>query len=77
MARYNSRKAYKAPAPIEHQPRVVRDWSSYQLAIFNEIATGTGNVQVDALAGTGKTSTNVEGTYYVPAGMSASGCTVQ
>ena len=71
MARYNSRKAYKAPAPVEHQPRVVRDWSSFQRAIFAEIQSGSGNVQVDALAGTGKTSTIVEGFYYLPPGKTA------
>lgn len=51
---------------ITKQPRVVRQWSSYQKAIFEDIANGIGNTQVDALAGTGKTSTIVEGFYYVP-----------
>ncbi len=57
----------KAPPPVK-APRIVRDWSSFQTAIFSEIATGTSNVQVDALAGTGKTSTIVEGFHYVPKG---------
>lgn len=48
------------------QPRVIRSWSKYQQDIFADIASGTGNTQVDALAGTGKTSTIVEGFYYVP-----------
>jgi len=48
------------------QPRVHRNWSGYQKDIFSNIQSGTGNTQVDALAGTGKTSTIVEGFYYVP-----------
>lgn len=51
---------------IAKQPRAVREWSVYQKDIFNDISNGTGNTQVDALAGTGKTSTIVEGFYHVP-----------
>lgn len=64
MAYYNRNK--KANAPIVKQPRVIRAWSSYQQNIFADIKSGKGNTQVDALAGTGKTSTVVEGFYYVP-----------
>ena len=46
--------------------RVQKKWSNLQKAIFEEIANGTGNLNVDALAGTGKTSTIVEGFYHVP-----------
>lgn len=61
-------------APVVKQPRQVRQWSAYQQDIFKDIATGTGNTQVDALAGTGKTSTIVEGFYYIPKGQSALMC---
>ena len=73
MARYYSRKASAVVVPVKAS-RVVRDWSSYQQAIFSEIANGQGNVQVDALAGTGKTSTMVEGVYYLPKGKTALMC---
>lgn len=61
---YNKRPAKNNV--VVKQPRVIRDWSNYQRAIFEDIANGTGNTQVDALAGTGKTSTIVEGFHYVP-----------
>ncbi len=61
-------------APVVKQPRVMREWSSYQKDIFTDIANGTGNTQVDALAGTGKTSTIVEGFYHVPNGKSSLMC---
>lgn len=63
----------KKSAPIK-QPRVNRNWSSYQKDIFYDIAYGSGNTQVDALAGTGKTSTIVEGFHYVPKGNSSLMC---
>jgi superfamily I DNA/RNA helicase len=64
--RYNTRTNQ---APVVRAARLVRNWSSLQRAIFEEIAHGSGNLHVDALAGTGKTSTIVEGFYYVPAGL--------
>jgi superfamily I DNA/RNA helicase len=60
---YNKRWANKI---VTKQPRVFRNWSSYQKDIFDNISNGIGNTQVDALAGTGKTSTIIEGFYYVP-----------
>lgn len=80
---YNSRKpssfpsskgGYQKPAPVVKQPRQVRNWSQFQIVIFNQIQSGTGNVQVDALAGSGKTSTIVEGFYYLPPGKRALMC---
>lgn len=59
-------KTYKKNAAPVKQPRVIREWSDYQKEIFSDIASGSGNTQVDALAGTGKTSTIVEGFYHVP-----------
>lgn len=52
--------------PIVKEPRVHRQWSDYQKAIFQDIATGEGNTQVDSYAGTGKSTTIVEGFYHVP-----------
>jgi DNA helicase-2/ATP-dependent DNA helicase PcrA len=48
-----------------------REWSSYQLAIFRNIAEGKGHTLVQARAGSGKTTVLVEGFKHVPAG-----CTV-
>lgn len=45
-----------------------RDWSDFQKAIFLDIAKGSGHTVVEALAGSGKTSTIVEGFKYVPRG---------
>lgn len=45
-----------------------RIWSDYQKAIFKDIAHGTGHTVVVARAGSGKTSTIVEGFKYVPRG---------
>lgn len=59
---------------VAKQSRVKRNWSEYQQAIFADIATGNGNTQVDALAGTGKTSTIVEGFYHLPRGKSSLMC---
>lgn len=61
-------------APVVKVPRVCRDWSNYQKNIFADIASGDGNTQVDALAGTGKTSTIVEGFYYIPPRVSTLMC---
>ncbi|CAB4194426.1 UvrD Superfamily I DNA and RNA helicases [uncultured Caudovirales phage] len=45
-----------------------RVWSPYQTDIFNFIANGTGNAIVEAVAGSGKSTTIVEGVRSVPAG---------
>jgi superfamily I DNA/RNA helicase len=58
-------RRFNNPQTIK-QNRVTRNWSVYQQDIFSDIAKGNGNTQVDALAGTGKTSTIVEGFYHVP-----------
>lgn len=44
------------------------EWSPYQQALFKEIKTGQGNVIVEALAGSGKTSSLVESFKYVQRG---------
>lgn len=66
---YYQKRAYKPNAPVVKQPRAIRSWSNYQQDIFADINHGEGNTQVDALAGTGKTSTIVEGFYHLPAGI--------
>lgn len=55
-------------APVVKEPRVMRSWSSYQEDVFRDIREGKGNTQIDAFAGSGKTSTLVEGFYHVPSG---------
>jgi superfamily I DNA/RNA helicase len=60
--------------PIVKAPRVVREWSNFQIDIFADIAKGTGNTQVDAYAGSGKSSSIVEGFYHVPAGRESLMC---
>lgn len=46
--------------------QVERVWSEQQQAIFNEIKTGHRNVVVDALAGTGKTTTIIKALEFAP-----------
>lgn len=45
-----------------------RNWSDFQKAIFKDIAQGQGHTVVIARAGSGKTSTIVEGFKYLPKG---------
>lgn len=73
MAYVNS-KAKWVKKPIVKEPRQVRNWSQYQMDIFKDIATGIGNTQVDAYAGSGKSSSIVEGFYHVPAGKDSLMC---
>lgn len=58
-------RGYKKP-PVVKLPRQTRDWSVLQRNIFTDIESGKGNTQVIARAGTGKTSTIVEGMFYTP-----------
>jgi len=51
---------------VKHNPK--RNWSEYQKAIFKDISTGTHHTVVVARAGSGKTSTIVEGFKYIPKG---------
>jgi DNA helicase II / ATP-dependent DNA helicase PcrA len=60
--------------PIVKEPRVVRSWSNYQHDIFKDIESGKGNTQVDAFAGSGKSSSIVEGFYHMPFGTQALMC---
>lgn len=72
-AKPSARKPY-AKAVVKKQPRVIRTWSPFQTDIFIDINRGEGNTQVDALAGTGKTSTICEGFYHIPANTSVLMC---
>jgi len=45
-------------------------WSTYQLAVFANVATGTGHTVVNAVAGSGKTTTIEEATNHIPKGLS-------
>lgn len=51
---------------IKSNPK--RNWSDFQKAIFKDIATQTDHTVVIARAGSGKTSTIVEGFKYIPKG---------
>jgi DNA helicase-2/ATP-dependent DNA helicase PcrA len=78
-ARSYNKKPYKKAYPynqpvVKNTVRVNRNWSDYQKAIFNDIANGNGNTHVAALAGTGKTSTIVEGFHYIPKGKTTLMC---
>lgn len=48
--------------------------SVYQIQIFNDIAHGVGHTVVDAVAGSGKTTTILNGLFYIPPGVSACFC---
>lgn len=73
MAYTTAKKKWTKP-PVKKEPRQVRQWSGYQTVIFDDISKGTGNTQVDSYAGTGKSTTIVEGFYHVPAGKSSLMC---
>jgi DNA helicase II / ATP-dependent DNA helicase PcrA len=47
-------------------PRPVKNWSKYQLDIFNELQYGSGNIIVNAAPGSSKTSSTVEALYRLP-----------
>lgn len=64
-----TKKPYKKKEALPPPPPPVkRNWSSLQKNIFIDIAKGTGHTVVVARAGSGKTSTIVEGFKYVPRG---------
>jgi len=46
----------------------MRNWSPYQLAVFENVASGKGHTVVNAVAGSGKTTTIVEALGHIPAG---------
>ncbi|MFZ4768590.1 MAG: UvrD-helicase domain-containing protein [Ferruginibacter sp.] len=74
MAYYKNYKKPYQSKPVVKQSRVDCNWSNYQKAIFTDIASGTGNTQVNARAGSGKTSTIVEGFHHIPTGRKALMC---
>jgi DNA helicase II / ATP-dependent DNA helicase PcrA len=48
----------------------MRTWSTYQLAVFANVANGSGHTVVNAVAGSGKTTTIEEATNHIPRGLS-------
>lgn len=46
----------------------MKNWSRYQQAVFENVANGTGHTVVNAVAGSGKTTTIVEALGHVPSG---------
>lgn len=58
----------KVSTPIS---RIQKEWSERQLAIFDNIHSGSGNLAISAVPGAGKTTTIVEGLYHVPKGKTA------
>lgn len=48
----------------------MKNWSTYQEAVFADVASGDGHTVVRARAGSGKTTTIVESFKHVPAGLS-------
>lgn len=77
MGQYNTYRNYRSgfktqpKAVPQKQERVIRNWSAYQQDLFADIANGVGNTQVDALAGSGKTSSIVEGFYHMKSSLTA------
>lgn len=53
---------------------VTRCWSVYQQAIFADLASGQGHTVIEAVAGSGKSTTLVEGVRHVPAGKTVLVC---
>lgn len=49
---------------------ISRNWSTYQLAVFANVANGSGHTVVNAVAGSGKTTTIEEATNHIPKGLS-------
>jgi len=48
-----------------------KNWSPYQRAIFEDVASGKGHTVIQARAGSGKTTTILEAMNFIPAGMTA------
>jgi len=63
---YNRNYSRNYNRPVAPAPAVERNWSVQQQAIFEEFASGTENVEVLALAGTGKTTTILVGIERAP-----------
>lgn len=54
------------PLPSKPIPLVKRNWDEYQNAVIKEIAEGKGNLIVDAVAGSGKSTVIVQGAALLP-----------
>jgi superfamily I DNA/RNA helicase len=56
------------PEPPAGKKKKKPDWSKYQMAVFADFEDDEGNTVIEAVAGSGKTTTIVEGTTKVPRG---------
>lgn len=68
MPKKTSKFPPKKPVNHTFKAEPKREWSSFQKAIFKDIAAGAGHTVVIARAGSGKTSTIIEGFKYIPKG---------
>lgn len=64
---YYKRGGYQKPQVVK-EPRAIRNWSDYQVAVFTDVASGLGNSHIEAKAGSGKTTTLVESLYHIKTG---------
>lgn len=60
---------YDKSSKREKEIPTIMEFSSYQLRIFENIASGTGHTVVNAVAGSGKTTVLVNGFSHIPAGL--------
>lgn len=68
-----SAKPYTKPVVVK-VPRQIRKWSDLQEAVFDNLKNSSGNLQVDARAGSGKTATLVECTFLIPSSKTVLAC---
>lgn len=74
MGQLNFNAATVAPATVAPDAPAAdkgRSWSTYQQDIFNFIENDTGNAIIEAVAGSGKSTTIIEGMSRIPAGASS------
>ncbi len=74
MYRSNYKSKWAKPE-IQYLPRAVHDWSEEQLAVFKAVESSGNNLHVNALAGAGKTSVQVEIYYRLPRNQTSIICT--
>ncbi len=68
---FNAKSVKPTQAPVESKPLAKRVWSKYQSNIYAFVESGEGNAIVEAVAGSGKSTTAVECMSRIPAGKSA------
>jgi DNA helicase II / ATP-dependent DNA helicase PcrA len=55
--------------PLKTGDEDIMEWSDRQQAVFEEVAAGDGHAMINAVAGSGKTTTILEAMRYVPTGL--------